>query len=240
MSDDSLNLDKIDQPMREQIRQYVTLVRELAGVNARSMTLFGAIVAGTFDARRHTVSSVLVLGEVDLELLRSLSEHGAKLGKSRISAPLIMTSKYIQESLDTFPLELIEIQQMHLTVFGDDAFTELHFQDEHVRLQCERESKTILIGLRQGLLAAAGREKVLEAVELDIGQALLRTMRGALWVRGKKDAKKAVDVVADVEKSMERKLPGIRTALDHSAEHQWKQFKSLYQDVEALAEFTNA
>ncbi len=240
MGDQQLRIDRLAEPMRAPVTQYAALLRDLGGSNAESLTLFGAIAAGTFDATRHTVSNVLVLERVDLNLLKRIAEHGAKLGKARISAPLIMTDAYIKSSLDTFPLELIEIQQMHATVFGPDPFTDLSFADEHVRLQCERESKSLLIGLRQGLLAAAGRDKVLEAVELDIGTALVRTMRGMLWLKGQKDAKKATEVVTEIEKAADRQLPGIRASLDTSAEHGWQQFERLYQDVEALAELANA
>lgn len=240
MGDQQLHLDRLAEPMRASVTQYATLLRDLSGDNAKSLTLFGAIAAGTFDASRHTVRNVLVLERVDLDLLRRIAEHGAKLGKAKISAPLIMTDAYIKSSLDTFPLELIEIQQMHLTIFGPDSFCDLSFADEHVRLQCERESKSLLIGLRQGLLAAAGRDKVLVAVELDISTALVRTMRGMLWLKGQKDAKKATEVVAEIEKATDRKLPGIRVSLDASAEHGWQQFERLYKDVEALVELANA
>ncbi len=240
MGDQQLRLDRVAEAMRPPITRYAALLRELASDNAQSLTLFGTIAASTFDAARHTVRNVLVLDRIDLDMLRRLAEHGAKLGKGRISAPLIMTDAYIGASLDTFPLELIEIQQMHVTIFGDDPFTDLAFQNEHVRLQCERESKSLLIGLRQGLLAAAGRDKVLAAVEADIGAALIRTMRGMLWLKGNKDAKSASDVVGEVEKMADRKLPGIRASLDVAGEHSWPQFESLYRDVEALAEIANA
>ena len=165
--------------------------------------------------------------------------QGVKFGKAGITAPLIMTPDYIKTSLDTFPLELIEIGQHHLTIFGDDYFNDLNFEDKHVRLQCERELKTILIGLRQGLLAAAGREKFIGALEVDIGEALLRTLRGMLWLKGDRAAKPSAEVLAEVEKIADRKLSGVRAALDASGHHGWDEFDKLYQDVEALGEIAN-
>lgn len=234
------SLDRIPGPMREPIRQYAERVQELAGGNALSLTLFGAIAAGAFDATRHTVGNVLVLQSVDLEMLRRLAEGGAKLGKARIAAPLIMTPQYIKASLDTFPLELIEIAQCRLTLFGEDRFTDLSFEDKDVRHQCERELKVILIGLRQGLLTAAGRKGLLGALEINVGEGLIRTLRGLLWLKGQRDAKPAAEVVADAERITERKLAGIRSALIESGEHGWDQFRALYDDVAALGEIVDA
>lgn len=240
MADQTLRMDGIPEPMCGSIRDYAALVRDTAGAGAKSLTLTGAIAVGTFDSSRHSVRSVLVLQTIDLDMLRRFSEHGSKLGKRFIAAPLIMTDEYIKSSLDTFPLELIEISQAHITLFGDDPFADLTFEDKHVRLQCEREFKTVLISLRQGLLTAAGRDKVLKAVELEIGDQLIRTLRGVLWLDGKKKSNPAADVVTEVETMAKRKLTGVRAALDFSGAHGWEQFQSLYRDVEALTEMADA
>jgi hypothetical protein len=240
VADDLNGLERVPEFMRDPIRQYAGLVRELAGANARSLTLFGAVVADAFDPDRHTARNVLVLETVDLPMLGRLAERGRQLGKHRISAPLIMTPAYIQESLDTFPLELLEIQQCHVTLFGDDHFVDLSFQDSDVRLQCEREFKVMLIGLRQGLLAAAGRDQALSQLEVDAAAGLLRTLRGFLWLQGQREAKPAGNVLDAVETCTGRTLDGVRAALDPSGHHGWAGFERLYEDVAALGDIVNA
>jgi len=230
----------IPSTMHEPLERFQTLVRTLAGNDAVALTLFGSIAAGAFDPDRHTARSVLVVRRIDLDMLRQLATHGATLGKGRISAPLIMTPSYIDASRDTFPLELIEISQQHVTLFGEDHFTGLQFADAHVRLQCERELKATLIGLRQGLLAAAGREKVLSALGADVAAGMVRTLRGLIWLKGQKEARPAGEVVGEVEKLTERKLPGLRVALDPSASFGWPEFEGLYKDVEGLGEVVDA
>lgn len=239
MTEESAVWESVIEPMRRPLREYAELIEELAGANAKALTLFGAIVTNAFDAQRHTARSVLVVERVDLSVLRRLAEHGAKLGKASIAAPLVMTPDYIKTSLDTFPLEFIEIKQRHVTFSGDDYFDELTFDDAHVRLECERELKSVLIGLRQGLLAAAGREKFINALEVDVGERLMRTLRGLLWLKGQTEAKPASDAFAEVEKIADRQLPGIKTAIDPAAHHGWDEFESLYRDVEALGEIAN-
>jgi len=233
-------LDGLIAVVREAVRPYVSLVGEVAGVHARSLALFGAAAAGTFDSARHTISNVLVLDAVDLDLLRRLAEHGARLGKARVAAPLIMTPAYVRASLDSFPLELIEIHQQHVTVLGGEYFAELSFDDHHVRLQCEREFKRILIGLRQGLLAAAGREKLVPAMEEEACGGLLRTLRGMLWLKGHRQAMPAADVLNRIEQATELKLPGLRASLMPTGAHGWREFDALYADVAALGEIADA
>jgi len=233
-------LERIPESMREPVERYAGLIRELAGEKALALTLYGAVTAGAFEPAIHTVRNALVLESVDLDMLRRLSEHGAKLGKARISAPLIMTPEYIKASLDTFPLEMIEIHQQHVTLFGKDYFEDVTFEPAHIRLQCERELKTILIGMRQGLLAAAGRQRLVSELEIDISEGLVRTLRGLLWLKDDKEPRRATQVVAAVEKVIEKPLPGVRAALERGGEHGWDQFRNLYADVEALGGMVDA
>jgi hypothetical protein len=223
----------IPEGMQKPIEGYIDMIREMSGLDALSLTFFGAIAAGTFDPKRHVVQNVLVLSKVDLEGLRRLAEQGGALGKQRISAPLIMTPPYIQASLDSFPLELLEIHQRHVTALGEDYFRDLSFDAVHLRLQCEREIKSVLIGMRQGLLVSVGKEKVIGAIEVDVAGRLLRIFRGILWLKGRKEGIPAEEAVSEVEGLLGRSLPGVRASLEPGGRHGWEAFRSLYEEVEA-------
>jgi len=234
------NLESAPESMRAPLRRYAETLKELAGDNARSLTLFGAIAAGAFNPRSHTARSVFVVGDVDLDMLHRLARQGPRLGKARIAAPLIMTPEYINASMDTFPLEFLEIAQHRIRVFGEDHFRELSLEAADVRHECEREIKTIQLGMRQALLASAGRDKALTTVEVDVGERLLRSLRGLLWLHGDTEPRAALDAVAAIEDGIQRPLPGVRSALDNRGGHGWEEFKTLYADVDALRTHINA
>lgn len=229
-----VNIDQLASGMQEPVKTFVSRLQTLGGSNCLAITAFGAIATPNFDPAIHTAKSVVVLEKIDLHMLRELAKDGAKLGKAKISAPLVMTPIYVKGSLDAFPLEFLEIQQCHLCLVGPDLFTELSFTTDHVRLQCERELKTILIAMRQGLLAAAGREKMFGAMESDIAERLIRTLRGLLWLHGKKEFLTPIQVVEQIEKDTERTLPGIRKALDGSGQHDWDDFTTFYHEIDGL------
>lgn len=234
MTEATLKMDGVIPSMQIPIQKYAQTVHTLAGTKALSLTLYGAIVGGSFDPSWQTARSVVVFDSIDLEILRNLGKEGARLGKAKIAAPLIMTPEYIQNSLDSFPLEFLEIQQRHRCLFGQDSFAELSFYQPHLRLQCERELKSMLIGMRQGLLAAGGQDKWLSTMEVDIGERLIRALRGLLWLHGQMEGKPAAQTVSDIEESLNKPLPGIRAALHRQGQHGWDEFTSLYEDIEAL------
>lgn len=227
-------LEALPASIRQAVRDYAGLLNELAGDKARALVIFGSAAGPEFDALHHAVHNVLVLEPIDLDLIRDIGQHGLRLGKSGVHAPLVMSPGFIEASLDTFPLELLEIQQHHVTLAGEDFFSGIRLAPTDVRLQCERELKVLLMGLRQGLLAAAGRPEAARMLGDQAAAALLRALRGLLWLRGQREGRPASKVLPDMEALCGRRLEGARAALHAQAGWSWEAFRALYGDVAFL------
>jgi len=132
-----------------------------------SITIIGSALTEDFDASRSDVNSVVILKKMDLSFLEHFAPLGKTFGKKRIAAPLIMTPEYIATSLDVFPIEFLNIQLIHQTVFGDDIFEPININKKDLRYQCERELKVKLIDLRQRYIASLGSGKILAQSFID-------------------------------------------------------------------------
>ena len=227
-------LELVAELLRPGLRELSRIVDGSLSDSAIGLVVFGKATTGDFDATKDTARTVLVVERIDLAGLKRLAAEGPRLGRHAITAPLIMTPEHIAASLDTFPLEFIEIQQRNVVLFGDDHFAPLVFHDEHVRLQCERELKTAMIALRQGLLASAGDVKMLTTVAGNVVQGLIRILRGILWLKGERSPQSLRNLVELSERQTTCRLPGLHRAIGLSANISWDDFESLYADVAAL------
>lgn len=236
---DTLTPPEVAPAMTDAVDELAQTLHDTFGDRALALTLFGAVTTPGFRADAHTAKSVLVLNQVDLPVLRQLADQGAKLGRLSLAAPLIMTPDYIRGSLDTFPLEFLEIMQRHVTVFGRDYFADLVLHEKELRLQCERELKVAGITLRQGLLASLGKENFIEHLERDLAEGLLRVLRGILWLKGERESRPGAEVVSRLESLVSHPLPGIRAALDDTNPAGWREFDLLYSDVDTLGKAVN-
>ncbi|MEK6797477.1 MAG: hypothetical protein AABZ12_00780 [Planctomycetota bacterium] len=232
-------IDRVASVLHRRIALYARILDESLGATVVSLTIFGDAIAAVFDPERKTIRSAILVPEVDLSALRRLAACGERLGRERIAAPLVMTPAYLSGSVDSFPLELLEIQQRRAVLWGDDYFADLKLDQADVRLQCERELKRILLGMRQGLLASGGDPRRVESLERDAAEILSRTLRGLLWLRGTTTWTPLDDLSGKVEKLVGRELPGLRDALDDNSVLGWLQFDQLYNDVKTLAEMVD-
>ena len=176
--------------------------------NIHSITLTGSAVTEDFMPGKSDVNSVFVLREMDLKFLELLASLGKKYRKKRIAAPLIMTPEYIMNSLDVFPLEFLNIKLLHKTIWGEDLFRNLEINHSNLRLQCERELKVRLIGLRQGYISCLGNSKMLMDMFIQSFSGYIPLFKGIVLLLGKEppvtnpDVLTVLDEVSGVDTSV--------------------------------------
>lgn len=220
-------------------QQFARRIGQLLGDSLRGLAIYGAAVEGHFDPEHHAVRSVLVLASADLLWIRKLAEAGSGERRWRFAPPLVLTPQALDRSRDTFPLELLEIQQWHVNLLGDEFFAPLLFEARDMRLQCERELKVLEIAMHQGLLASHGHDERLSLLSADLSDSLLRVLRGLLWLTGEQGPQPRFHLIEAVEKRLGRPLPGLCAALDHSDRAGWHKFQRLYDDLQALGRFAD-
>jgi hypothetical protein len=214
--------------------------------NIHSITITGSSLTDDFDPGKSDVNSVFVLGEMDLKFLEILAPLGKKYGKKRIAAPLIMTPEYIKNSLDVFPLEFLDIKLLHKTIYGEDIFHDLKIDQSDLRLQCERELKVRLIGLRQGYLSSSGDGKILTDMFIDSFSGYISLFRSIIVLLGKEPPLRNHDVLTALEE-----VSGINTRVFRTVFKQKKQktklmmeqlnaiFEDYYTTLEKLGDITD-
>lgn len=179
---------KTDPLVRDILREH--------GQNLHSIHIVGSAVIPDYDDKISDINSVVVLEAMDLKFIEFLAPLGRKYGKKGVAAPLVMTPDYILASLDAFPIEFHDFKLIHKTVYGPDILRELDITSRHLRLHCERELKSKLIGLRQGYIASLGKTKDLIPVLVKSFTGSMALFRAIITLLGKEPPLSRAEVIA--------------------------------------------
>lgn len=233
---DKLDVRSLPAGARESFQHFGATLRELFGDSLLGLSAFGGWLHGDPFYRDTPGRSVVVVPRIELDPLDQLATRGVKLGNLQVAAPLIMTPEYIQASCDAFPLELLEIQATCTVLLGADYFAALEFGRSELRLQCERDLKSELIQLRQGLLAAAGRHKLLSPLCRASVERVVRVMRGVLRLGAKPAAKLAAGVLEQAGSLTSVRMPTAITLARSDVLLDFAGFQRYYGEVASMAE----
>lgn len=238
--------EKLKRAAAEKFKPFQKEILNRYPDNIHSITITGSSLTDDFDPEKSDINSVFVLNRMDLKFLELLAPMGKKYRKQKVAAPLIMTEEYIDNSLDAFPLEFMNIKLLHKTVLGRDLFQDLKIDMSDLRLQCERELKVRLIGLRQGYIASMGDRKMLSNMFAESFTGYIPLFRGILLVLGKQVPVLNDDVLSALEKACGINVHIFRTLgtqKRQKAKPTIEQFNTIfhecYMTIEKLGEITN-
>jgi hypothetical protein len=149
---------------QDMIDEFVRRIHEAGGSNVESVVLFGSAVAGDFHEGLSNVNLMCVLHDSSLKALQALSPAAKWWDGKKQTPPLCMTKHELQRSTDVFTIELLDMQQHHRVLFGDDPLQDLEIPMDLHRVQVEYELREKLILLRQHLLLADNEARLWEVV----------------------------------------------------------------------------
>ena len=135
--------------------EFVKRVRDAGGANVESIILFGSAAAGNFHQGLSNLNLLCVLGDTTFKSLQALSSAAKWWDKQKQPPPLCMTKQELLRSTDVFTIELLDMQQHHRVLFGEDVVQSLQIPMDLHRVQVEYELREKLILLREHILLAA-------------------------------------------------------------------------------------
>jgi predicted nucleotidyltransferase len=168
----------------KKIDEFVSRLREAAGPNLESAILFGSAVAGDFHPEFSNVNLFCVIRDSSFAALQALAPVVKWWESQKQPPPLFMTRAEIERSVDVFTIELIDMQQHHRVLFGEDVIQGLTIPANLHRVQVEYELREKLALLRQHLLLATGNDSRMWELLLRSVSSFATLFRHALIVLG--------------------------------------------------------
>ena len=159
--------------------------KNLFGDDLVSVILYGSSVTKEYDPNKSDLNFLIVLSEEGIERLHLAHELVARWRKKKVGTPLFLTKEYIDFSLDTFPIEFLNIKRNHQVIVGEDVLAGISFKREFIRMEGERELKGKLLLLRQRYVETRGKRKVLKELISASLPTFIFVFKGLLYLLGK-------------------------------------------------------
>jgi len=167
-----------------------------------SILLYGSGAGDDFIPGKSDLNFLIIVSEEAIDHLDRTLEMVSRWKKRNVSTPLFMTKSYIQSSLDSYPIEFLNMQKKHILVYGEDILSDISFQSRHLRLQCEREIKGKILLLREGFLETGGKQKrIKELIKVSI-TAFISIFNGLLYLMGAEIPQTRREIIQSIAKAI--------------------------------------
>ena len=149
-----------------------------------SVVLYGSAARGEYREGVSDLNLLVLLRDTAAATLRRGSALARSWGAAKNPPPLVMSEREFRGSADVFPMELADIRDAHVVLYGADPFAGVEIRPADLRLQLERELKSAYIRLRTRYLTDAGDAARFEPLLLKSLSTFLVMFRTVLRLSG--------------------------------------------------------
>lgn len=179
-----------------QLERMVGDLKGAMGETLSSVVLYGSAARGDFHEKTSDFNLILVLRDLEPATLEALSPALRRWLKQGHPAPRLFTQALIAESVDVFPIEMLDLKNNRAVLHGEDPFAGVKVGRGTLRLQCERELKSKMMRLREGYIETHDRAKDLRKLLTSSYSTFTALFRGCLHLMGGKVPARNAEVVA--------------------------------------------
>jgi hypothetical protein len=158
---------KIPNSPSEVFEAFTADVKSAFGNEIVSIILYGSGASGEYVARKSDINFLIVLSDHVIGEVSKAFPLIKKWRKSNVAVPFFMTEAYLQSSLDSFPIEFLQMKRHHQVLYGKDVLENVEISKKYLRLEGETQIKGKLLHLRREFLATLGDhhklQKLIEA-----------------------------------------------------------------------------
>jgi predicted nucleotidyltransferase len=231
-----------ENDITQKARQVAADYRRVFGQDIVSVILYGSVLTADYVPGKSDINLMIVLSDEGIRRLHLAHDLVARWRKKRVGTPLFVTKIYIDSSLDTFPIEFLNIKRNYLVLQGEDVLAGLSFNREFVRMQCERELKGKLLLLQQRYVETGGKGRIVRDLIAASIPTFTFVLKGLLHILGEEvpvTRSEAVSLIArrfNLDEGLFRDLQRIRAGtlkLSESEVHEL--FRRYLEAVRKLA-----
>jgi hypothetical protein len=183
----------------EIVSELVEDYKQAYGDGLLGVVMYGSAVTHEYRPGTSDVNIIVIIKDNSVEQLTKCIRVAQKWLRRKVAIPFFMTPEFIVSALDSYPVEMLDIQSAHRILFGEDYFSNLEIDRDDLRLQCERELRGVSIHLRKEFVGSAAKSFHLGAVALASMKKNLPVFKALLRLNNKPVPKIRSDVVMAIE-----------------------------------------
>jgi len=178
------------------LRKFVQETQDLYGEDLVAVFLYGSAAADEHVPGRSDINVAVILRRLTAVLLRKAAGSLRNWHRQGFATPLFLDPDTLHASLDAFPIEFLDMQERHRTLWGPDLLADLHVGRGNLRFQCEQELRGKLLKLCQSYVESAHTPTELERI-LGIAVPSIVVLARTLLRLGGEDPSGGTDTVLE-------------------------------------------
>lgn len=179
--------------------QIVEQLKKVLGERLSSIVLYGSAAAGDNTGKNSDVNLLVITKNLTREELQSLSSVVVPWVKDGNHPPLFLNKNHLKEFASVFPVEILDIQNSHQVLYGEDPVEGVAVSNEHLLIQIQHEIQAKFLRLKTQFILTESDPKAVTRLMIDSLSSFLVLFKNTLWLFKVKPQPKKLDALRQLK-----------------------------------------
>lgn len=150
----------------------------------KSVIFYGSCAVEDCSKSFNNLNIIVVLNNLTASDLKCAEKLSKTFGKKAHLLPLFMDYEEWKDSTDVYAIEYADIKDRYKILLGENIVDDINVENKDLRFLCEKETKNLLIRLRQTYLSNTENKKILHSLILNTAKNYMVIFRTILRLSG--------------------------------------------------------
>jgi predicted nucleotidyltransferase len=191
----NIELLKVPASIQKDLNDFINQLIQLYSNDLVSIIAFGSCVTGNYIEKKSDINLMIVYSDLNIIDLNKVANLSKTWLKKKAFSPRFISLNNLNNSSKFFQIDVLEIKDMHITLFGKDLYNELTVGKKGVHCQLSYEIKAMRMRIKQQFWRSCGDEQLMLRILLERYTSIIHLSRALLFVYDKPIPKNYNDIL---------------------------------------------
>lgn len=181
------NIDQLKVPdsVKKDLVEFLNQILKLYSDDLISIMAFGSSTTGDYVENASDINLMIVYSDLNITDLNSVAQVSKAWLKKRSFSPRFISMNNLTSSSRFFQIDMLEMKDMHITLYGKDLFNDLAIVKTSLHWQLSYEIKAMRMRIKQQFWKSCGDELFMRRILLERFTSITHLSRVLLHLQGK-------------------------------------------------------
>jgi predicted nucleotidyltransferase len=171
---------QVPESIQKELNEFINQIIQLYADDLLSIMAFGSCVTGNYFENKSDINLMIVYS--DLNTVARLARGWLK---KRAFSPRFISLNNLTNSSKFFQIDMLEMKDMHVTLYGKDLLNEIAVGKKGVHWQLSYEIKAMRMRIKQQFWRSCGDDQIMLKILLERFTSIIHLSRALLFVLDK-------------------------------------------------------
>jgi predicted nucleotidyltransferase len=178
------NFDQLKVPdtVKKELNEFLSQIIKLYADDLVSIMAFGSSATGDYVESTSDINLMIVYSDLNITDLNSVAQLARTWLKKRAFSPRFISMNNLSNSSRFFQIDMLEMKDMHVTLFGKDLLSDIPVVREGLHWQLSYEIKAMRMRIKQQFWRSCGDDRLMYRILLERFTSIIHLSRVLLYL----------------------------------------------------------